>query len=304
MKAIKQFSTRYPLLFLLFIVIGWYILNFITLHLSGSSQPGPIRMLPLLIQMFSSLGYIILIAIILGRVGWLRPAGVIRLGSWQVWLVAPYILVYKIPTLLYAHFGSAAFSTSFSSFAYLLPFYINDFLETPSGVLSILYMFIFSIIIESIYRGLVLYAFTLAWGKTKLGLLAGALASALVFGILSRDLFAYYFQPGGLLVYRLIAVLSGIWLAALVLRWGSIWPGIILSTLINLTPIIATDFTRTLQTRYGWPVSTWLILFEIPLVLLGIWLILRTPPRPAAGVTLSQESAPPANPPPAEEPAP
>jgi len=73
-----------------------------------------------------------------------------------------------------------------------------------------------------------------------------------------------------------------VWLAALVLRWGSIWPGVILYTLMAMIPIIPTDFTHTLVIRDFSTAYVRLALFELPLVLFGIWLLLRTPPARAA----------------------
>jgi hypothetical protein len=87
-------------------------------------------------------------------------------------------------------------------------------------------------------------------------------------------------------------------MGALVLRWGSIWPGVVLYTLMNLIPIIPTDFTHTLYTRDPMMVFVRLSLFELPLVLFGIWLLLRVPPHPMVGERPTREFNPPTDQPP------
>ena len=98
MKKIKVFSSRYPLLFLLLIVLGWYILQLIIKLLIGPlPNPNPTLMPQLMIRSLALLGYLLFVVVILWRVDWMRAAGILRLGSWQVWLVAVCILIYKIP---------------------------------------------------------------------------------------------------------------------------------------------------------------------------------------------------------------
>jgi hypothetical protein len=99
MKKNKVFSSRYPLLFLLLIVLGWYILQLIIKLLIGPlPNPNPTLMPQLMIRSLALLGYLLFVVVILWRVGWMRADGILRLGSWQIWLVAVCILIYKIPT--------------------------------------------------------------------------------------------------------------------------------------------------------------------------------------------------------------
>lgn len=297
MTRIKQFSVRYPLLFLLLIVLGWYILGYIAGLLVGPVQPGPNRNLaPQMIRMLAMLVYFLLAAVLLWRAGWARGAGITRLGGWQIWLAALYILIYKIPTELYAYFDTAAFSAPLSSFFYLFPFYLRSIFESVSDRSTILTMFVFSLFYESVYRGIVLYAFALAWGKSRLGILVSAIASAILFGVMYLvDMLYFGASSEVMLLSRLSAVLSGIWLGALVLRWGSIWPGVILHTLMLLVPIIPTEFTHNLWVFDHKAAAVRLVLFELPLAIFGMWLLLRTPLRTGVEGTLAQEPSPPAD---------
>ena len=169
---------------------------------------------------------------------------------------------------------------SFSSFLYLYPFFIQHTFSSITARSTLLSMLLFSIYYETVYRGIVPYAFKLAWGKTKGGLLAGALVSALIFSGMNFLLPEAAFNTGVLWVGRLSAFLMAIWLAALVLRWGSIWPGVMLYTLINLVPSLIPDFFDRLNVPDPMAAYVRLCLFELPLVIFGVWLLMHTPLSP------------------------
>ena len=69
---------------------------------------------------------------------------------------------------------------------------------------------------------------------------------------------------------------------------------------MNLIPIIPTDFTHTLYSRDPMMAFVTLSLFELPLVLFGIWLLLRVPPRPIVSEKPTRGINPPTDRPPTD----
>lgn len=128
------------------------------------------------------------------------------------------------------------------------------------------------------FRGIVLYAFIRLWGDSKRGIIKSVLYSSVIFGgahlihiALGRPL------PQAILVV-ISTFLAGIYYAAIVLRWKTIWTVVLfrglLNTFIELRVLETQGFTLTISSL------SLIILLQLPVVVYGIYLIFRIPPRP------------------------
>ena len=124
-------------------------------------------------------------------------------------------------------------------------------------------------------RGLVLVAMILAWGSTKGGQLKAVLFSSLLFGLI--HLFNLMIRPPGVvLLQALIVTLPGIFYAAIVLIYRTLWPAIVIHWLGNAAVNIKLVGVENYQETF----AMWLIfgLSLIPLVVFSAYLIQRLPP--------------------------
>ena len=126
-----------------------------------------------------------------------------------------------------------------------------------------------------------MYALLRVWGRSKRGLIASVLVQAALFAVF------HIFQvvAGVSLKVALLVIinsfLSGLWWGAIVLRWGSLWPVIVLHGLSNLSVQVKGLTSTPIE-----PAATAYIrgtLLELPLVIFGLWLLLRMPVRADLG---------------------
>lgn len=264
----KRLATEHPLLFVIAVLLGW-----LASSLLASLAAAALLDTELASDLAQSLGTLTATALILllaWRLGWLRPAGISRLGGWRVWLVALAIMVYFYAAYRYAFFGTLA-----SDVAYLL--------RLPETWGVALRQLVVGTVEETLFRGVLLYALVRVWGTTRRGLFAASLTPALLFGSLHILQLATGNSLGGTLLTIVIGLFSGIWMGALVLRWGTIWPGVAIHAFSNAVVNIGA------LAMIGFAPSTGAFLLaavlELPLVLLGIWWFLRLPlaGKPASG---------------------
>lgn len=86
---------------------------------------------------------------------------------------------------------------------------------------------------ETMFRGILLYALVRVWGGSRRGMLAAIGMTALLFGTL-HSLQALAGNDGLQLVLTILnCVVAGIWLGAMVLWGGSVWPAVLLHALSN-----------------------------------------------------------------------
>lgn len=202
MKTIRFFASRWPLYFVILLILSTVIVEsvsgFLAVILFRGDLADPI------------LGPIVLITTVLyllfllWRFEWLKPTGVASLGDWKGWLVALVMLVYYLFELLYSFFGDFHFS---------IPTEAVRGLKIPN-------VFIGSMFEEILFRGVVLYALVRAWDTQKHGVLKAALTSAILFGLI-HAVNALTGESSEVLGQVTIAFVEGIWWAGIVLRWGS-----------------------------------------------------------------------------------
>lgn len=260
MNWLKRFAAESPIAFCSFTtVLLWicYIAAGVAAPLLGTTAAGQ--------QMGDAVGRAVAALIFLGllwRLGWLRAAGITRLGTWRSWLLVLPVLVYEILAHLYAFFGSFAFAVPESSLGQAVA--LNG---AAAGLLE-----------EIVYRALVLYVLMRLWGDSRHGILKSAFVSAMFFGS-AHLLHLALGRPAPLVLLLFVsALLGGIYYAAFVQYGGSVWPAVMLHVMLNA--VVGAQAVNNPQ--FAETVSGWLLVLalQLPAVVLGIVLILRVPPRP------------------------
>ena len=131
---------------------------------------------------------------------------------------------------------------------------------------------------EMLFRGVVLYILIRVWGSSRGGLFLAVLLSAFLFGFIHLlQVFAGR-SIGIALIAILEGIISGIWWGAFVVLWGTIWPAALLHTISNSFALVkGLDHPGLV---FSYQVYSLAILFQIPLVILSLYLLLKTAPRP------------------------
>lgn len=263
MTRFKKFATGHPLAFTLVVTVLLIILQggFAALSalLLGLSVTGEVPQL--LGRLMATAGFLALI----WRLGWLRAAGIIRLGDRRVWLITLLALVYLFFTHVYAFFGDYRYDVSYV--AETMPWAALD-------------TFLAGVSEEIVFRGLVLYVLLRKWAGARWGRLSAVAVSAFVFAAL--HLFGLLAgQPQIVLLQTLNAFVSALWYGAFVVRWRSVWPVILVHGLLNVIVTVRALATPGFAPTAG---SYLLVtLLELPLVIYGLYLIVRAPTTLSAG---------------------
>jgi membrane protease YdiL (CAAX protease family) len=200
-------------------------------------------------------------AIIVFRLGWQQASGLNRLGSPLPWFVGLSILGYEIITHVLPLAGDVNVGNEMSAEAVSVA--LNALATGP---------------LEEIpFRGLVLIAFVQHWTFTERGIVKSVIAGSFFFGashlihlLLGRPL------PQALSI-ALNAFLAGIYYAAIVLRWKTLWPAVALHSLLNTLVAIVAFHTPGFEE----PADVLLLaaLLQVPVVLLALFVILRIKPE-------------------------
>jgi membrane protease YdiL (CAAX protease family) len=201
---IKDLALRRPLLFAILLILSSLVVEILAgvlaVALFRVEQAGPI-FAPVVLLITT-----LYLVFILWSFAWLKAAGVASLGTWKGWGAALVLLVYYLLELLYSFFGE---------FSFIVPTNAVSGLGVPR-------VFIGAMFEEVLFRGVVLYALVSLWGATRKGVLKAVIVSALLFGAI-HALNAISGDPSEALGQIAIALFESVWLAAIVLRWGSIW---------------------------------------------------------------------------------
>lgn len=252
MKKFKEFSTRHPYLF---ISVIFPLLPSILILL----QIGIARLLGFTAQGLGSFQdstkvlAVLFYLLILWWFGWLRPAGFLSLGKWQVWLIMVAASVFELALTLYVINGHFAWRN------------LTNLANPPAYLLVGLFE-------ETAFRGLILYAFLRSWEDERFGVLKSVLISSLLFGIAHLATVMTGNTLPGAIFQASSTVISGILYAALVLYGRSIWPAVIGHFLVdgigygNLTYL--PDYTQA---------NLLIFIIQVPFLFLGLYLISRIP---------------------------
>ena len=127
---------------------------------------------------------------------------------------------------------------------------------------------------EILSRGVILYVPLRVWGNSKRGLFLAVLVSALLFGSMHL-LQAFAGRSVGMaLIASLESTISGIWWGAFVILWGTIWPAAVIHAGSNA--IVLINGTSYPGLVFSYPEYS---LLQLPLVILGLYWLLKTAPR-------------------------
>jgi membrane protease YdiL (CAAX protease family) len=260
MDRFKRFAAERPLSFGLVITFVFILLVLISAIAVSAQWPGDTFGW----YVGSTIGRLVAIVILLltlSLLGWLQSAGFTRLGRWQTWLISLLALAFCIPLSAYAMTGSLAFSTpdlALAGFAALF-ILIHAFLE------------------EVAFRGLILHDFVRVWGGTSRGLVKSVLVSSLLFG--AYHIIYILGEPLPIVLVRIVVgFLLGVFLGALVLSGGSIYPAAFFHGVLNLAAYLNLTSNAAEGTTTSWLL---LSLVMIPLAAAGFFLLRTVPQRSA-----------------------
>jgi membrane protease YdiL (CAAX protease family) len=256
----KRLATNRPLLFVITILLGWIVAS--GLAAMAAAALFHVELTTNLAQSMGTLTATGLLVVAAWRMGWLRSAGIARPGGWRTWLLTLLIGLYLYAAYRYAFFGTLASDPGI-------------LLRLPEARAALLRQVVVGTVEELLFRAVLLYALVRAWASTRRGLLAAVAVPALLFGSLHILQFATGNELAQTLATIVNAIVGGIWLGALVLRRGSVWPAVALHAMTNLFVNIGAMAVP------GYTVQASAIalatLLELPLLLLAGWWLLHRP---------------------------
>jgi membrane protease YdiL (CAAX protease family) len=268
MSTFKSFLTKHPVLSIISLAISWLVLIMIFAGITASLiNKGFGDRTTLFI---GHLGGIIYIFILLWRLGWLKGASITQFGTYQTWLFAIVGTVYFALASLYSFYGKLAFDFS------------NLFkLSSSGGILTT--QTLVCIDEEVLFRGAILYILVRSWGNTRKGLFGSTILMSAIFALFH----IIWFISSGISLATVFllaeAIIISIWWAALVLNGGSIWPAFFAHFIINVIVDVQSISNQMIQPELN--VYILLLLFSIPLGLIGCWLIIRRSSRIVSAIS-------------------
>lgn len=263
MNKLRSFASNCPVIFVISLTITWCVLLIVFMGIASSALRKPYGD-PTTVPI-GHLAVAACILLLVWHLGWLRASGIARLGRWQIWLITLGGLIYFASASLYSFYGKVTFD--FSSLLRL-----ND-----SGTIVLTNLAV-GLSEEILFRGLILCALIKVWGHTKQGIIASILFSSLLFAVLHiTQVFTGGISGLSMLLMTLETCIISIWWGALVLLGKSIWPVVILHFVVNT--IVAVQGSTVSMIEPDILSYSRILLFSIPLGVLGIGLLVRAIPQ-------------------------
>jgi membrane protease YdiL (CAAX protease family) len=261
MERIRRFGTVHPLPFVILAMTAWLVTAGATAYLAARVlHVSPVDGLA---QSLGTLTATACVLLAMWRWGWLRAAGVTALGSWRLWLATAVIAAYVVSAYQLAFFGRIV---------------VSDSALWAAGEAQALLLrnAVVGVVEELLFRGLLLYALVRVWGRTRRGLLAAVSVSALIFGLLHIMQTLSGNSLDDTLMTMANAFVGGVWFGALVLLGGSVWP----AALIHAAGNFVVQFGAMAASAFDPGLADFAeaTLAEAPLVIIGLWLLLRQAP--------------------------
>lgn len=257
MKSVLNISERKPLIFVLVLLVAWMILVTAVAVPVGILLNRPIA--DSLIQAVGALIATLILLLAAYRIGWINHIGITSFGSRLSWVVTLALSVYVILAGFYAYFDEFSFQVSslFDQEAWqiLLQGLRAGFVE------------------EVVFRGVILYSLVRVWGKENRGVVTALIVQAVLFALPHVFQVLAGVSPASALSNVLATLVFGLWTGMLVVVVGSLWPAIFLHAVSN-------SFTMIKGLSSVWITPYYLgylrgALVEIPLVLIGLWIVLK-----------------------------
>jgi membrane protease YdiL (CAAX protease family) len=255
----QNFARRWPGWFSLLITIMVLTVYFVVGILAALSSSNAVE--NNIVQALGRGMGAIAFAIIVFRFGWQQASGLNRLGSPLPWLVGLGILGYEIITHVFPLAGDFHVGSGISAEAVSVA--LNALATGP---------------LEEIpFRGLILIAFIQLWAFTERGIAKSVVTGSLFFGAshLIHLLLGRPFPQA--MSIALNAFLAGIYYAAIVLRWKTIWPAVVLHSLLNAFVAIVAFHTPGFEEPAD--VLFLATLLQIPVAILAFFAIWRIKPE-------------------------
>ena len=261
MHRFKNYSGSHPILFTIVLLISWFLVAAIATGITATAVGIPfLEPLPQSIGSLSATLYIVLLG---WQFGWLRTSGISSPGNTKTWLFALIAIIYLLAAYSMAFYGDITI----------------DGIAIISGADQpvIFRQAIVGVVEEILFRGVILYALVRVWGDSKRGLFLAVLVSALLFGSMHL-LQAFTGRSIGVaLIASLESTISGIWWGAFVILWGTIWPAAAIHAGSNAFVLI--KGTNYPGLEFSYPEYSLAIFLQLPLVILGLYWLLKTSPR-------------------------
>lgn len=257
MNTLFRLSSRRPLVFAIATILAWVLVSLAGVILVALLLQSPIN--GDLAQSAGALLATVILLLLVSRLGWLHAIGITHFGSWKAWALALVLSVYLLLTSYASFFGETTFDLSA--------------LSSPEAQAILIRQAIVGFVEETLFRGVALYILIAAWGRTRFGTLTALLVQAALFGGL-HALALLGGSPINLVLPALVYdFVFGLWIGVLAFGAASLWPAIFLHAFSN-----AVLFIKGLSTP--WLAPAWLsyrqqILFELPLVLIGLWIVFK-----------------------------
>jgi membrane protease YdiL (CAAX protease family) len=263
MGITTRVADRRPFVFTLLVVLAWFLVGGGIAAATASVLQTP--MVDTWPQTVGSLAATGVLLLVVSRLGWLRPMGITTLGSWSTWAVTLLLGSYLVLSGSFAFFGEVAFDP-------------RSLLGMEEAGAILLRQATVGFVEETLFRGVLLYALSRAWGRTKQGLVAAVVVQAALFGV-PHALQAFVgAAPVTALINVVATFVTGLWLGLLVLGVGTLWPAVLLHTVSNAAILIKGLASPWLDPALlGYVRAT---LFELILVLVGLWIVLKLQPTP------------------------
>jgi membrane protease YdiL (CAAX protease family) len=278
MDKLYQLAYNRPIRFGLLVVLMFVVISFITIVIAHAFT-GPAMQIVYALGSFSG---VLCFSYLLWRLGWLRSAGITRLGSWRAWLLVLPAILLIILWDIYVIFGEFSLT-------------ITD--PALAGTLGLYHLVDGGLFQELAFRGLILYALVRFYGGTRQGTVKSVLLSAVLFSCVHLFNFLFLLADPSwksaqvILLQVLETFFSGVFLAVVVLFVESIWPAVLyhglLNAFVNVKALSVADFEET--------TSMWLliILLQLPAILYALFLLQRgSPGKPSPRAMALSESKP------------
>lgn len=188
---------------------------------------------------------------IVRKLNYMKESGLTKFGGKNIWLITIAVFLYLLPTKLYAFTG-------------------QWYLDLPSMKVlfsNLVYYLSGSLVEEIMYRGIILTAMIMAWGREGKGLIKAIIFSSILFGLshLLNLISAPVFE---VLLQIIVVIIPGIFYAVCLRYSKSLWPPIIIHWLTNSIVNIQLANMGTYEiTLYNWLTSLVLL---IPLLVLSL----------------------------------
>lgn len=195
--------------------------------------------------------------LIVRELKWFKSTGLSNIGDKKIWVITIFVLMYLLPTKLYAFTGEWVLNIPSQEV-----FFSNAFNFLTGAMLE-----------EIMYRGIILTAMIHVWGKDNKGIIKAILVSSILFGA-SHLLNAFSAPAPEVLIQTIVVIIPAIFYAVC-LRYGkSLWPPIVIHWLSNSV----VNIQLATMESYEVVIKNWLIslVLLIPLLIFSLFLMRRS----------------------------